>query len=145
MDFTGKQISQQELKDFVECHVIVCQSALVEKLLEKEIVDWHEVSNLYRPFEPYQNQSKDWICDDCGEYVENIDIDTQLCKNCFEANQEPQEIFEWWLVTGWLLAKLEAHGEPVLYTDYGKWWGRTTTGQAVYIDHVIEEIYSETC
>jgi hypothetical protein len=39
-----------------------------------------------------------------------------------------------------LLEKLEAKGEPILKTDFGDWWGRTTTGQSISIDGVIREI-----
>ena len=53
---------------------------------------------------------------------------------------EGTEIFEWWLVSNDLARLLVDKGETVL-EEYGcNWWGRTTTGQAVYMDEVIEEI-----
>lgn len=54
-----------------------------------------------------------------------------------------QEIFEHWIVSSWLGKKLQEHGETVvedvLGIDYI--WGRTTTGQAIRCDCVIQEIY----
>ncbi|WP_298062160.1 hypothetical protein [uncultured Rikenella sp.] len=50
------------------------------------------------------------------------------------------EVLEWWLVSDWLTDKLRGQGE-VIIDDYGCcWWGRTTSGQAVYMDGVMAEI-----
>ena len=55
-----------------------------------------------------------------------------------------QEIFEHWIVTPWLADKLEALGETVVRDFYGLTiWGRTTTGQSIWCDYVIQEIYSD--
>lgn len=59
-----------------------------------------------------------------------------------EDEDEPNEIYEWWLVDPWLLRKLEQHHQPILCTEYGSWWGRTCTGQSIALDDVIAEIYS---
>lgn len=61
--------------------------------------------------------------------------------NLSTGDEDPQDIHEWWIVDRWLLDKLEAHGQPVLRNEYGDWWGRTATGQAIALDCVIEEIY----
>lgn len=58
--------------------------------------------------------------------------------------EEPNEVYEWWVCDRWLLGKLEAHGQPVLHSNFGDWWGRTCTGQAIALDGVIEEIYQDT-
>jgi len=55
-------------------------------------------------------------------------------------NGEMQEIFEWWLVSDWLAEKLEEKGKPVLKNEYGTYWGRTATGQALFLDGVISQI-----
>lgn len=57
--------------------------------------------------------------------------------------EDYQEILEWWLCDNWLLEKLEEQGEPILKTDYHNYWGRTCSGQAIYLDSVIETIYSD--
>jgi hypothetical protein len=51
-----------------------------------------------------------------------------------------QEIFEWWAVTEWLAQNLIQLGEPVMVNDYGHWWGRTCTGQAITLDGIIQKI-----
>jgi hypothetical protein len=63
--------------------------------------------------------------------------------NSHDEDNEPQEIFEWWLCSDWLLEKLEQQGEPILKTPWGTWWGRTTMGQAIALDAVISKIYEE--
>ena len=69
------------------------------------------------------------------EIIPFSDID-----NPYNKNGEPQEIYEWWIVDSWLLGKLKEHGEHILCTEYGSWWGRTCTGQAIFLDEVISEI-----
>ena len=56
-----------------------------------------------------------------------------------------REVFEHWAVTDWFADKLEAAGEKVDKDFAGLCiWARTTTGQAIYADGVIERIYAET-
>lgn len=57
-----------------------------------------------------------------------------------ELETEPQEIFEWWIVTGFLFEKLRDQGEPVIEWQNLHIWGRTTTGQAILLDGVISRI-----
>ena len=58
--------------------------------------------------------------------------------------EEYDEVFEWWLVTPYLAELLKENGE-VIFADYDcYWWGRTTTGQALYMDWVIQEIARQT-
>ena len=45
-----------------------------------------------------------------------------------------------WLVTPYMAELLKEKGEVIL-SDYDcYWWGRTTSGQALYMDGVIQEI-----
>ena len=47
---------------------------------------------------------------------------------------------EWWLIDSWLAERLKAQGE-VIIEEYGcYWWGRQSSGQAIYMDGVIQEI-----
>jgi len=56
---------------------------------------------------------------------------------------EYPEIYEWWSVSDWLADKPESWNEIVLdYLDF-KVWGRQTTGQAIILDSVIQEIAEE--
>ena len=57
---------------------------------------------------------------------------------------EMDEVFEWWLVTPYMAELLKENGE-VIFEDYDcYWWGRTTTGQALCMDWVIQEISRQT-
>lgn len=54
---------------------------------------------------------------------------------------EPQEVYEWWMVSPFLCEKLDECGYPVV-SDYNI-WGRCTTGQAISMDYVIGKICSD--
>jgi hypothetical protein len=65
----------------------------------------------------------------------------QICKDFdIEVETEPQEVFEWWAVSGYLYDKLREQGCVVIDTGLCKVWGRTTTGQAILLDDVISRI-----
>jgi len=81
------------------------------------------------------------ICVKCQIEFSCLDSETGECESCFEANQMPQEIFEWWLVSPWMGKKLLLEGEPVIDNEYGHWWGRTTSGQAISLDDVIKKVF----
>ena len=50
------------------------------------------------------------------------------------------EVYEYWLVSDWLADKLKARDEIVFEFHGLTIWGRTTTGQAMYMDYDIQEI-----
>ena len=54
------------------------------------------------------------------------------------------EVYEHWAVTQWFADKLAAAGEKV-DNDFGGLciWARTTTGQAISMDGVVQRIYAE--
>ena len=53
---------------------------------------------------------------------------------------DSSEVLERWLVTPYMAELLKEKGEVIL-SDYDcYWWGRTTSGQALYMDGVIQEI-----
>lgn len=67
-------------------------------------------------------------------------------KSCNQNNIEPydREVYEHWIVSDWLACELEAHGEKVDRDFAGMTvWARTTTGQAIFMDSVIAEIWRE--
>ena len=50
------------------------------------------------------------------------------------------DVMEWWLIDSWLAERLKEQGE-VIIEEYGCfWWGRQSSGQAIYMDGVIQEI-----
>ena len=58
--------------------------------------------------------------------------------------EEYDEVFEWWLVTPYIAELLKGNGE-VIFADYDcYWWGRTTVGQALWMDYVIQKIAQQT-
>ena len=53
------------------------------------------------------------------------------------------EVLEWWLIDSWLAERLQQEGEVVI-EEYGcYWWGRSTSGQAIYLDSVIQKVAEE--
>jgi hypothetical protein len=55
-----------------------------------------------------------------------------------------REVFEHWIVSDWLADELIKHGEKVDKDFAGLCvWARTTSGQAIYADSVIEDIHAE--
>lgn len=53
------------------------------------------------------------------------------------------EVLEWWLIDSWLAERLQEEGEVVI-EEYGcYWWGRSTSGQAICLDSVIQKIAEE--
>lgn len=74
----------------------------------------------------------DWLIDDWEELCESKDLDPEDHRN---------EVLEHWIVSDWLAGKLDAHGEIVDYDFMGLTvWGRTTSGQSISLDYVINEI-----
>ena len=53
------------------------------------------------------------------------------------------EIYEFWSVSDWLYDKLKEKGEIVFECLDFNVWGRQTTGQAIKLDNVIQEIAKE--
>lgn len=51
-----------------------------------------------------------------------------------------EEVFEWWLVSPYLAQELKEQGEVIIDALGCHWWGRTTSGQAIYMDDVIRKI-----
>ena len=107
--------------------------------------------------EPLRNMS-DWVafavevhynlgeCRDggCPVDVEEIpsletceECDGEGCEECEYEGGVLVEIYEWYAVTRWLGRQLAERGETVLSGEY---WGRRTTGQAVMLDEVIQDI-----
>ena len=137
----NEQTKEQQINSFVCREIYACQSALIEEALKQHILTVDDIYNLYREFDGLLISPN--VCVKCQIEFSCLDSETGECEACFEANQMPQEIFEWWLVSPWLGGKLLLEGDPVIDNGYGVWWGRTTTGQAISLDNVIEKIYDD--
>ncbi len=72
--------------------------------------------------------------------VELANSAQEACE-AFDIQPFIREVFEHWIVSDWLADKLEAKGEKVDRDFAGLIiWARTTTGQAISQDWVIEQI-----
>ncbi len=75
----------------------------------------------------------DSAADEDDDYVDAL-------RDAVRDNAEPEEVYEWYLVSEWLGRKLAAIGECVLDSGYGVFWGRTCTGQAVIMDGTLQRV-----
>ena len=107
-------------------HVYVCQSTLVDELMEKEVISIDDYENYYLSDEQLKK-----------DYDVNSDKEIQELR---DNGSDVNEIFEHWVVSDWLQRQLENLEEPLLKTDYQTWWGRTCTGQAIKLDNNIQEL-----
>ena len=57
--------------------------------------------------------------------------------------EDMNEIFEWYLVSDWFLERLREINEPIIDNVFGEYWGRCCTGQAICLDHNIQELAYE--
>lgn len=53
------------------------------------------------------------------------------------------DVLEWWLVTPFMAECLRRRGEFILDECDCHWWGRTTSGQALWMDAVVKRIADE--
>lgn len=57
--------------------------------------------------------------------------------------EDYDDVLEWWLISPFMAGLLIKSGEVVV-SDYScHWWGRQTSGQAIYMDYVIQLIAEE--
>jgi hypothetical protein len=117
-----------------------------------------QASLLQAPVDDYESAARDadWIISDGDEptFVNTADAELETSADpddgddawealCREHDIEPhqREVFEHWAVTKWFGEKLASYGEKVDF-DFCNLvvWARTTTGQAILLDHVIGQI-----
>jgi hypothetical protein len=158
--------NQEILRKLVDREIVHCCSNMVSQLIQisenMEPEDYETILQLCTKAD-YESAAWDegwrevdddinisgkptyWIpCDDDSPVVETSHADNWQ-ELCAEQNIEPheREVFEHWIVTGWLAEKLKAHGETVGELFDFHIWGRCTTGQAILLDYVIRQIASE--
>ena len=116
---------QEKLSLFVSREVYHNESMLVEDLLKDGKFNYEDIENFTKTDEELTDEG-----------FENI-------QEARDNGEDAQEIFEWWRCSDWLIERLAAKKEPILRTDYGDYWGRTCTGQAIFLDSVIEQIWDD--
>ena len=141
MKDNNSAVNQEIKRKFVDRDVLTCFSHEMDDVLKAGVVSYGDIENLYK-----------CRCPQCGEVIKKDDNENYTCTgykcdytapDSHMLDQEPQEIFEWWIVTAFLYSKLKEKGEPVLEWGNNCYWGRTTTGQAILLDGVISSICSD--
>lgn len=127
-----------------------CATSLIEDLLERRYADGS--SNLDLEVYNYDGPPADWdrerqveFLEDCGVEVPDPDenwrdYDETLRDVTEETWHEYVNIFEWWRVDE-NVARNFLDLDQSMVCAYGEWyWGRRTTGQMIYMDHIVEEV-----
>ena len=151
----------QAASDLVSREVLCCMSSMVATLAQgysqhlptAELFD--QASSLASPVEDYEDAAREagWEQQEDGSWERDEDEDGEYAPPCATAQAACEhdgldpteyEVYEHWAVSTWLAEKLQAAGERV-DTDFAglNVWARTTTGQAISIDAVIERITRE--
>ena len=157
------------IQDLVQREVIYCVSSLVHTLTQENKLDEEQAISLWEG--PIDFDEAEYAIKEDGSYLgqknnlwglyDNDEPDDpivdyeyetkeQLIKGYFEdmswdINEYRSEVFEHWIVTSWLGKKLQEHDETVVEDVLGisYIWCRSCTGQAIYMDYCIQEIYKE--
>ena len=132
-------IIQDITKNFISPHIYKNQSYLVTNLMQQEIEGFY--------YDDIENQ---YLTDEeiIKYHLDDIELNEDSKEITFDILDEykyenPKEIFEWYLVSNWFLDKLKEINEPIINNDYGEYWGRCCTGQAIYLDYDIQELAYE--
>ena len=115
------------IREFVNREVYVCASHLIEELIEVRtnggICRALSKRGMYTHLKEFDLDKIDWPRDrETGDFI---------------------EVFEYWFVSSWLGRKLLEKDELIIKSGNLTIWGRTTTGQHITMDSVIEDIYNE--
>jgi|TARA_R110002167_G_scaffold130809_3_gene314430 hypothetical protein len=132
-------IVQNITREFIHPHIFRNQSSLITHLQEQEVEGFYydDIENLYLTDEKIIKYYLDDIeLDDDSKEITSDMLDDFRYDN-------PQEIFEWYLVSDWFLDRLREINEPIIDNDYGEYWGRCCTGQSIYLDHNMQELAFE--
>ena len=132
-------IVQDITREFIHPHIFRNQSSLITHLQGQEVEGFNseDIENEYLTDEEIIKYHLDEI--ELNENSKEVTIDML---DDFRLDN-PQEIFEWYLVSDWFLDRLREINEPIIDNDYGEYWGRCGTGQAIYLDHNIQELAYE--
>ncbi|NCC40910.1 MAG: hypothetical protein EOM21_15975 [Gammaproteobacteria bacterium] len=150
--------------ELVRAEVYYCVSTLVSDLMKiQEHLDYETQDALMELAETppdYEEAAKEegwakYYSEDRSEFVfYNTNTDegnsfaaswSELCDSQgIDTDSSRREVYEHWLISGWLADKLREKGEAVCDDLMGLTvWGRSTTGQSIAIDRVIEQICRE--
>lgn len=152
------------IQDFVKREVIYCVSALIHNLTDYETcpVFAEQAQELCQGKSDYESAARahGWYVNDKENFetVTGTDIPDEITSFgptdpdggwstlCEAEGIEPHiaEIHEHWIVSEQLARKLQAKGERVSLDFQGLTiWGRSQNDQEIFMDDVIQDIYSE--
>jgi hypothetical protein len=158
---------QRAVDEFVQREVIYCVSNLVYEIGRNKIDEWHHLFVQEDWESPALEAIRALPADQIRELLAQDDVDIpsedepdtiartylrhlkeqgSLQDFCSANHVDPDqnEIYEHWIVSGWLANRLEERGEVIERDFYGLTiWGRAGTGQAILLDYVICSIYDE--
>ncbi len=149
-------------RDFVQREVLANVNSMVRYILGKsyygetetppfshdDIENYYQYPKYigdYANFEGGTEDQRQKEIERLRELIADDDHDTEM-RDTIESEiddienleSEHREVYEWWMVSGYLFDKLKEKGEVVIESE--GIWGRRSTGQAVSLDHVISEI-----
>ena len=117
---------QDITRQFISNHIYCNQSCLVSELMDKGIISIEDYINLYKSDETIKS---------------DYDVKTEEeIEEIRDNGEDMQEVYEHWLCSNWFISKMKEQDEPILETDFETWWGRTCTGQSIYLDYNIQEL-----
>jgi hypothetical protein len=147
-------IDQKAISDFVRREVILNVTYILSKVASLDCEDLDEAVECFIPVMDYEEAATDdgWELE-TDEGIGFINVSGAMTSEavdwqglCEEEGIDPyeREVFEAWVVSDYLAQKLESLGERVVWSvcGLGPVWGRTTTGQAISMDYVIEEAFN---
>ena len=117
---------QDITRQFISNHIYCNQSCLVSKLMDKEVISIEDYINFYKSDETIKSDHDVKTEEEIQEIRDN--------------GEDLQEVYEHWLCSDWFISQMKKQDEPILETDFETWWGRTCTGQSIYLDYNIQEL-----
>ena len=117
---------QDITRQFISNHIYCNQSCLVSELMDKEVISIEDYSNFYKSDKTIK-----------ADYDVKTEEEIQEIR---DNGEDMQEVYEHWLCSNWFISKMKEQDEPILETDFETWWGRTCTGQSIYLDYNIQEL-----
>ena len=88
-----------------------------------------------------ESELEDCVCETEQDYAYKCLSCEHIVESIEELDTSPQEIYEWWMVSSFLLEHLHRRGECVIIGEGT--WGRRATGQAIKLDGIISRICYE--
>jgi hypothetical protein len=120
-------LSQKEMKERVNGNIELNITVLMDELRKKD--EYIEL------FDDAHYEAIDSFIVNCEE-----DFEDEFDGDRGEL-EESYEVLEWYVVSTWLYNRLEERGEVVLDNWGLKIWGRRCSGQAVFLDSIMSEIF----